>query len=170
MKLPVAAQWYQLGIQLGIPKDQLDQIQVNYPREVSMCLPQMFDWWLKNGACPTRRQLAEALQAIDRRDLAKKFSKRVFPEGEKKSGFRKLWGAMKSYTTKLIEGFLEGLGSLAADLGIRRRYKKYNGVERWWFELVAEENDLQALERSKEWKKLQASTGWRLGGCFMPLT
>ena len=94
-------------------------------------------------------------------------NKKAFPEGEKKSGFRKLWGAVKSCTTRFVEGFLDGLGSLADGLGIRRRYKKYNDVERWWFELKADEKDLQALERSKEWKKLQAETGWRLGACFM---
>ena len=167
VKLPVAADWYTLGVQLGVPTDKLKEFQVNYPRQAKLCLHYVFDWWLRNEKSPTHSQLAKALEAIDRRDLAKKVrsqSKKAVPGGEKKSGFRKLWGAIKDCTTEFVE---KTLGRLADGLEIRRKYKKRNDVERWWFELEAEENDLQALEHSKEWKKVQATKRWRLGACFM---
>ena len=41
-------------------------------KRVSRCLIAMFEWWLENGKTTTRSQLAEALRAINRRDLANK--------------------------------------------------------------------------------------------------
>ena len=73
--LPVAAEWRNLGLKLGVPLDQLNTIQSNcahYPDHTSRCLTDMFDWWLKSDCESTYESLATALDAIDRRDLALK--------------------------------------------------------------------------------------------------
>ena len=72
-RLPVAPDWWSLGVQLGLPLDRLRSIQYNnvqYPDSSSRCLTDMFDWWLKSDCDSTYENLATALSAIGRRDLA----------------------------------------------------------------------------------------------------
>ena len=74
-KLPVTAKWWSLGLQLGVPPDQLDTIQSNcaqYPDSSNRCLASMFEWWLGNSCESTYESLATALNTIGRRDLALK--------------------------------------------------------------------------------------------------
>ena len=74
VKLPVAAKWRQLGLQLGVPHHRLLQIQANNqhsPDFAQECLTEMLDWWLNNG--PTHEKLACALIAIGKGELAKQF-------------------------------------------------------------------------------------------------
>ena len=71
--LPLTAKWRSLGLELGVPHDQLDTIQSNcahYPDQTSQCLTRMFEWWLRNSCESTYESLATALDAIGRRDLA----------------------------------------------------------------------------------------------------
>ena len=73
--LPVAAKWRSLGLELGVPLDQLNTIQsncVHYSDHTSRCLTDMFDWWLKSDCESTYESLATALDAIGKRDLASK--------------------------------------------------------------------------------------------------
>ena len=74
VKLPVAAKWRQLGLQLGVPHHRLLQIHANNqhsPDFAQECLTEMLDWWLNNG--PTHEKLARALIAIGKGELAKQF-------------------------------------------------------------------------------------------------
>ena len=76
VKLPVAAKWKQLGLQLGVPMHRLQQIQANnssYPDSTQECLTDMFDWWLNNGRGKTYERLARALSTIGKRELARQF-------------------------------------------------------------------------------------------------
>jgi len=76
VKLPVAAEWKQLGLQLGVPNHRLLQIQCNNqhsPYIAQECLTDMFDWWLNNDSDPTHEKLARALIAIRKGELAKQF-------------------------------------------------------------------------------------------------
>ena len=71
-QLPVAPDWWSLGVQLGLPLDRLRNIQYNnvqYPDSCNRCLTDMFDWWLNNDCDSTYENLATALGAIGRRDL-----------------------------------------------------------------------------------------------------
>ena len=73
--LPVAAEWQSLGLNLGVPPDQLDTIQsdcAHFPKHTNQCLTRMFEWWLRNSCESTYESLATALGAIGRRDLALK--------------------------------------------------------------------------------------------------
>ena len=75
VNLPVCAEWRSLGLQLGVPPDQLDTIQSNCahdPNHAKQCLTNMFTWWLKSSGDPTYENLANALNSIDRSDLALK--------------------------------------------------------------------------------------------------
>ena len=74
VKLPVAAEWKRLGLELGVPNHKLREIQSNNrhsPEFAQECLADMFDWWLNNG--PNREKLTFALTTIGREELAKQF-------------------------------------------------------------------------------------------------
>ena len=67
VKLHVAAKWRQLGVQLGVPIQTLDEIQANYehsPNFAQECLSDMFTWWLNNGLDITYERLEYGLRAV----------------------------------------------------------------------------------------------------------
>ena len=76
VKLPVAAKWKQLGLQLGVPIHKLDEIQANHehsPNFVEECLRDMFNWWLNNGRDVTYERLERGLRNIKKIRLVKEF-------------------------------------------------------------------------------------------------
>ena len=67
VKLPVAAEWKQLGVQLGVPTHKLDEIHANHensPNFAQECLRDMFYWWLNNGRDVTQEKLECGLRDI----------------------------------------------------------------------------------------------------------
>ena len=67
VKLPVAAKWKQLGLQLDVPIHTLDEIQANHensPNFAQECLRDMFYWWLNNGCDVTQERLERGLRDI----------------------------------------------------------------------------------------------------------
>ena len=73
VKLPVAAEWKQLGVQLGVPTHMLDEIQANHensPNFAQECLRDMFNWWLNNGRDVTPEKLECGLRDIGKTQLA----------------------------------------------------------------------------------------------------
>lgn len=78
VRLPIAANWWTLGFQLGLPINQLDIIQTNcaqFPDSSMRCLTKMFDWWLNNIEDHTYESLVIALDAIGKQGLALKVCK-----------------------------------------------------------------------------------------------
>ena len=76
VKLPVAAEWRQLGVQLGVPIHTLDEIQANHehsPNFAQECLSDMFTWWLNNGHDVTYERLECGLRDIGETRMAKQF-------------------------------------------------------------------------------------------------
>ena len=72
-RLPVTAEWFTLGIQLGLSPDRLRTIQsdnVHYPDTTRRCLIDMFSFWITSDCISTYEGLETALNAIDRNDLA----------------------------------------------------------------------------------------------------
>ena len=69
-ELPVAKCWYRLGVQLGIPDDELDVIEQNYPRDARMCQLKMFSAWLRTESAPTYEKMVKALVAVEKTSLA----------------------------------------------------------------------------------------------------
>ena len=73
VKLPVAAEWRQLGVQLSVPLHRLRRIQANNrncPDFAQECLTDMFYWWLNNGHDKTYERLASGLRDIGKTNLA----------------------------------------------------------------------------------------------------
>ena len=73
VKLPVAAEWRQLGVQLGVPLHRLRRIQANNrncPDFAQECLTDMFYWWLNNGRDVTYERLGCGLRGIGETNLA----------------------------------------------------------------------------------------------------
>ena len=56
--------WYQLGVQLGIKIANLDQIQMNSPRNAQQCKTKVLDFWLQNATECSWMKLAEAVEAM----------------------------------------------------------------------------------------------------------
>ena len=72
VKLPVAAKWRRLGLQLGVPLHKLNDIQANHENSrdfVQECLIDMFDWWLNNDDDPTYERLSRGIRGIGERKL-----------------------------------------------------------------------------------------------------
>ena len=72
VQLPVAAQWREIGLQLGVPKDRLDVIQDSHAgktNSVDLCFTDMFSRWLDNPTHITRRKLSAVLHTLERHDV-----------------------------------------------------------------------------------------------------
>ena len=61
-----------MGIELLEPEDiqALDEIQRNYPRDVSMCCTKMLQLWLERQPDATWEQLIQALKEVEMNELA----------------------------------------------------------------------------------------------------
>ena len=69
-RLPLTAEWYRLGLQLGVRADDLDAIECNYPRDANMCKIKMFAQWLRGDTNPSFEGLVRAITSVGKRDLA----------------------------------------------------------------------------------------------------
>ena len=77
--LPVASDWWDVGLQLDIPKHTLSTIQASHmghPKGPQRCLGDALDWWLKNTANPTYEKLKTALTDTENGDVVKKLSEK----------------------------------------------------------------------------------------------
>ena len=77
--LPLASIWKEIGVQLGVPVDQLDAIQQNNHGSVDMsknCLIDMFTYWLLNGEETTAEKLIMAVCAVGRYDVERTISQK----------------------------------------------------------------------------------------------
>ena len=54
--------WYNLGIQLGLEYNDLEEIAIQNGRDVDDCRRAMFGLWLRTSSKPSRRQLLYALR------------------------------------------------------------------------------------------------------------
>ena len=73
VKLPVATEWKQLGVQLGVPTHTLDEIQANHknsPDFAQECKRDMFNWWLNNSHDTTYERLDRGIRDIGETRLA----------------------------------------------------------------------------------------------------
>ena len=66
----VAINWYELGINLMIPNQQLSIIRKNYSQNVQMCCTKMFESWLQVDPTANWNKLIEALEKINHITLA----------------------------------------------------------------------------------------------------
>jgi len=59
------AAWHDLGIQLGVPDNELRKIQSNYRRDHSRCKSEMLSYWFRNAKEQSWNVIADALEQID---------------------------------------------------------------------------------------------------------
>ena len=60
----VRRKWYDIGLELGIPATELDNIKIQYHNDLDDCLREVVRMWLKScDIPPTWQALANALQA-----------------------------------------------------------------------------------------------------------
>ena len=97
-------------------------------------------------------------QSVSRRD---KFGGR---ERTPQEGARKIWGTVKSTTTKAVERALCTIAKLpSSDFSVKRKFKNVQGnrrIIRWWFVVRADESVLQKLTES--WNAVAIQTNWKL--------
>ena len=80
-------------------------------------------------------------------------------------GARRIWGTLKSTTTRAVEKVITTLTKVSSsELRIRRKYKTATDnaarVVRWWFVIRADNSVLEQLE--KEWNPVAIQTDWKL--------
>lgn len=70
-------EWFHLGIRLGIKRDDLRKIELNYKGDgVERCKTEMLDFWRKNDANASLKKLTKALEEMDHRNLSKELQKK----------------------------------------------------------------------------------------------
>ena len=68
----VAADWFNLGVALGLSYDSLKTIESDYPRDTLRCLTEVIIAWLQDSSQSTWRGLVFALESpiVNRVDIA----------------------------------------------------------------------------------------------------
>ena len=75
-----AADWFPLGVQLGLRPATLREIKKNYPFDTERCKQEVLDLWLRSAPEVSWKNLAQALQALDRYEsLAHELRRKVPP-------------------------------------------------------------------------------------------
>ena len=64
MREVTVADWFPLGVQLGIRPAKLRDIEKNHPGDVQRCKTEVLDWWHQNTPEISWQKLAQALEAI----------------------------------------------------------------------------------------------------------
>jgi hypothetical protein len=67
----IASRWRSIGVQLGVPGHELDNIEANSrgPHMVQDCLSRVFDWWLRNEQDTTPKKLAQAIHTVGKHEV-----------------------------------------------------------------------------------------------------
>ena len=63
-------EWYELGLLLEIPVDELDIIEINSRADPQRSLIEVLQLWLKRSPQPTWKTMVEALKFVGRHRLA----------------------------------------------------------------------------------------------------
>ena len=67
---PVIAQWYELGIALGVTSDRLDTIRVDNPHSMKDCLRDLLHHWLQKYPERGWADIIEALRQMNMYTIA----------------------------------------------------------------------------------------------------
>ena len=71
-----AVEWYNLGLQLGVENAELKVIQKNNPADLTTCLREMFEAWLRITPNPSYQRLVEALLSVGETNEADRLCKK----------------------------------------------------------------------------------------------
>ena len=77
----VSSKWHELGLELLEQEDEgtLNEMEANYPSDVTECCKKMFQLWLDRCPNPTWNQLIQALKKIKLNNLADKIDGMFMP-------------------------------------------------------------------------------------------
>ena len=64
LKEVTAADWYPLGVQLGLRPAKLREIESNNARDAQRCKLDILDWWLENAPVTSWEELANAVEGM----------------------------------------------------------------------------------------------------------
>lgn len=64
LKEVTAADWYPLGVQLGLRPARLREIESNNARDAKRCKLDVLDWWLQNAPVISWEELASAVEGM----------------------------------------------------------------------------------------------------------
>ena len=64
--------WHELGVQLGVPAHILSAIDSKHPQDTDRSKSAVIIWWLQNIEDTSWKKLAQALEEIEHKVLAKK--------------------------------------------------------------------------------------------------
>ena len=70
--MSVAPHWYDLGVQLHLHRDKLNIIQCDNGQNCKVCLRKLLEKWLDNSKDITWNAVADALDLISKKNLARK--------------------------------------------------------------------------------------------------
>ena len=57
----LTAEWFKLGVALGLSYDTLKTIECNYPKDAQRCQTEMITAWLRSTSQPSWQRLASTL-------------------------------------------------------------------------------------------------------------
>ena len=87
---------------------------------------------------------------------------------EEVDGMRRIWGTMRSCTSRTVLTALQKMSSVTDKVEVRRKFKKNrNNTVQWWFLIRGEEEVLQVLQQ--EWEGIYSQTSWKLERCCRPV-
>ena len=74
-----AADWFPLGVQLGVRPATLREIEKNYPQDTQRCKTEVLDLWLRNAPEVSWKNLAQAVEAMGEYTAVAKRLRRKMP-------------------------------------------------------------------------------------------
>ena len=76
----MADQWMTLGVQLGIPKSELNSIEATYLNNPKRCLLEMLEEWLKQQVDPPSwTDVVNAVEFLGDNQLGKELREKYLP-------------------------------------------------------------------------------------------
>ena len=82
-------------------------------------------------------------------------------------GARRIWGTLKSSSTKIVKSVILRVSKIEGELRIKRKDKENptTGRPKWWYVVHGSESTLMELEA--KWDQVKVQTSWKLEPCFL---
>ena len=82
-------------------------------------------------------------------------------------GARRIWGTLKSSSTKTVKSVILQVSKIEGELRIKRKDKenRTTGRPKWWYVVHGSESTLMELEA--KWDQVKVQTSWKLEPCFL---
>ena len=78
-ELKEVTKWHELGVQLGVPAHKLNAIDRQHTQDTDRSKTEVIIWWLQNIEDTSWKKLAQAVEEIEHKVLAKKLRETMSP-------------------------------------------------------------------------------------------